>query len=445
MSDTVLFWFRQDLRLSDNPGLYKASQSGSVLPIYILDDKLDIGAASKWWLHNSLHHLNDSINKHLQVFSGDSATILLNICKSNQINSVYWNKCYEPLRIEQDKKIQHLLNTNNILTNSFNASLLWEPQNILKSDSTPYKVFTPFYRNGCLQSDIPKEPLSKPENIQFVDIIDQYSVDDLKLLSSIPWHVKLDQYWNIGELAAQKKLYNFLHRGLSGYKQKRNYPSKNNVSRLSPHLHYGEISPNQIWYSLSAELIDQDGENFLSELGWREFSYYLLYHFPDLPNVNFQTKFNNFPWKFDKELFKGCYTALITPFTDDYQVDYAGLSKLIEFQISENISGILIAGTTGESPTLSWSEHEKIIKTVYDVAGEKTVIIAGTGSNNTSESLKVTQFAYDLGITNILLIDPYYNGPSSLEIRKEYLEIIAKKLVFSRHSDHPLWCSCTPK
>ena len=129
----------------------------------------------------------------------------------------------------------------------------------------------------------------------------------------------------------------------------------------------------------------------------------------------------------DKELFKGCYTALITPFTDDYQVDYAGLSKLIEFQISENVSGILIAGTTGESPTLSWSEHEKIIKTVYDVAGERTVIIAGTGSNNTFESLKVTQFAHDLGINNILLIDPYYNGPSSLEIRKEYLEIIAKK------------------
>jgi deoxyribodipyrimidine photo-lyase len=349
MSDTVLFWFRQDLRLSDNPGLYKASQSGSVLPIYILDDKLDIGAASKWWLHNSLHHLNDSINKHLQVFSGDSATILLNICKSNKINSVYWNKCYEPLRIEQDKKIQHLLNTNNILTNSFNASLLWEPQNILKSDSTPYKVFTPFYRNGCLQSDIPREPLSKPENIQFVDIIDQYSVDDLNLLSPIPWHVKLDQYWNIGELAAQKKLYNFLHRGLSGYKQKRNYPSKNNVSRLSPHLHYGEISPNQIWYSLSAELIDQDGENFLSELGWREFSYYLLYHFPDLPNVNFQTKFNNFPWKFDKELFKAWQKG-----QTGYPIVDAGMRELWQTGHIHNRVRMIVASFLVKNLLIHW-------------------------------------------------------------------------------------------
>ena len=126
-------------------------------------------------------------------------------------------------------------------------------------------------------------------------------------------------------------------------------------------------------------------------------------------------------------MFKGCYTALITPFTDDYKVDYEGLTKLVEFQISQGVSGILVAGTTGESPTLSWSEHENIIKTVYDVAGERTTIIAGTGSNNTDECLKVTQFAYDLGIKNILLIDPYYNGPSSLEIRKEYLEVIANK------------------
>ena len=126
-------------------------------------------------------------------------------------------------------------------------------------------------------------------------------------------------------------------------------------------------------------------------------------------------------------MFKGCYTALITPFADDYKVDYEGLAQLVEFQISQGVSGILVAGTTGESPTLSWSEHENIIKTAYDIAGERTTIIAGTGSNNTDECLKVTQFAYDLGIKNILLIDPYYNGPSSLEIRKEFLEVIANK------------------
>ena len=125
-------------------------------------------------------------------------------------------------------------------------------------------------------------------------------------------------------------------------------------------------------------------------------------------------------------MLQGCYTALITPFTHDSLIDYEGLSQLIDFQISENVSGILIAGTTGESPTLSWTEHEKLIKTVYDLAGERTVVIAGTGSNNTGESLKATKFAHDLGIKHVLLIDPYYNGPSSIEIRREYIEVIAK-------------------
>ncbi|MBE19288.1 MAG: 4-hydroxy-tetrahydrodipicolinate synthase [Thaumarchaeota archaeon] len=125
-------------------------------------------------------------------------------------------------------------------------------------------------------------------------------------------------------------------------------------------------------------------------------------------------------------MLQGCYTALITPFTHDSLIDYEGLSQLIDFQISENVSGILIAGTTGESPTLSWAEHEKLIKTVYDLAGERTVVIAGTGSNNTGESLKATKFAHDLGIKHVLLIDPYYNGPSSIEIRREYIEVIAQ-------------------
>ena len=124
-------------------------------------------------------------------------------------------------------------------------------------------------------------------------------------------------------------------------------------------------------------------------------------------------------------MLQGCYTALITPFTDNSLIDYDGISQLVDFQISENVSGILVAGTTGESPTLSWTEHETLIKTVYDSAGERTVVIAGTGSNNTAESLKATKFAHDLGIKHVLLIDPYYNGPSSLEIRREYVEVIA--------------------
>ncbi len=126
-------------------------------------------------------------------------------------------------------------------------------------------------------------------------------------------------------------------------------------------------------------------------------------------------------------MYRGCYTALITPFDVSGSVDIPGLKQLVEFQISQGVSGILAVGTTGESPTLSWEEHQRVIQTIHEIAESRTKVIAGTGSNNTRESLAATKFAARIGIDSILLIDPYYNGPSSLEIRREYLEPIARE------------------
>ena len=126
-------------------------------------------------------------------------------------------------------------------------------------------------------------------------------------------------------------------------------------------------------------------------------------------------------------MYEGCYTAIITPFNDDTSVDYEGLGNLVDFQVSQGVDGILAVGTTGESPTLSWDEHEKVIRIVHERAGGKVRVIAGTGSNNTKECIKATRFALGIGIDSVLLIDPYYNGPSSLEIRREYLEPVARE------------------
>jgi 4-hydroxy-tetrahydrodipicolinate synthase len=125
--------------------------------------------------------------------------------------------------------------------------------------------------------------------------------------------------------------------------------------------------------------------------------------------------------------FSGCYTALVTPMSKNFKVDYDGLSSLVEFQVEEGVSGILAVGTTGESPTLDWNEHNKVIENIYSSTGEKRLTIAGTGSNSTEETLKGTQHAADIGIKAVLLVDPYYNGPSSIEIRKEYIEPIAQR------------------
>ncbi|MGB9915688.1 MAG: 4-hydroxy-tetrahydrodipicolinate synthase [Candidatus Bathyarchaeales archaeon] len=125
--------------------------------------------------------------------------------------------------------------------------------------------------------------------------------------------------------------------------------------------------------------------------------------------------------------FEGCYTAIITPMTPIGEVDYEGLRSLVEFQVKEGVSGIIAVGTTGESPTLDWNEHNKVIERVHEYAGEKCLTIAGTGSNSTQEAIEATAHAQHVGVKCVLLVDPYYNGPSSLEIRKEYVEPIAKR------------------
>ncbi|MGD6852728.1 MAG: 4-hydroxy-tetrahydrodipicolinate synthase [Candidatus Bathyarchaeia archaeon] len=125
--------------------------------------------------------------------------------------------------------------------------------------------------------------------------------------------------------------------------------------------------------------------------------------------------------------FSGCYTALITPMNRNRQVDYEGLQQLVDFQIKNGVKGILAVGTTGESPTLDWNEHSKVIEKTHEYAGNRYLTIAGTGSNSTQETLDGTEHAYHAGITAVLLVDPYYNGPSSLEIRKEYIEPVAKR------------------
>ncbi|MBT8113672.1 MAG: deoxyribodipyrimidine photo-lyase [Gammaproteobacteria bacterium] len=246
----VIHWFRQDLRIQDNPSLREAAQQGTVLPIYILDDENAgehrMGEASRWWLHHSLQALNKSLKGKLAVYKGNPKKILIDLVEVHNVRAVNWNRCYEPWRIARDKKIKKALEVHNTGSQSFNGSLLWEPWEILKKDGTPYKVFTPYYRKGCLSAASPKMPLPKPAKLKlYEDKTNSLLIDDLELLPTIKWDKQLETHWEIGELGAQKRLEKFTHNRLENYKQGRNFPALNTVSRLSPHLHFGEISPNQ--------------------------------------------------------------------------------------------------------------------------------------------------------------------------------------------------------
>ena len=306
-----LNWFRQDLRLADNPALTAAAQDGAVIPVYILDDDHagdhKMGGASRWWLHHALHALNDSLDGKLVVLQGDPVTHLGALAKATGAVSVHWNRCYEPWRIARDTAIKADLAALGLVVESHNGSLLWEPWEVTKADGTPYRIFTPYFRRGCLAAAPPRQPLPVPPQLVLAATDNQAAgIDGLQLLPNTGWDKMLAPHWQIGEAGANARLAAFIDQDLLGYKDGRNFPALSNVSRLSPHLHWGEVSPNTVWHAakdrMDAGIINQeDGDHFLSELGWREFSHTLLYYFPDLPRQNLQPRFDKFAWNDDAD------------------------------------------------------------------------------------------------------------------------------------------------
>ncbi len=360
--EVAIFWFRNDLRVFDNPGLCESLKNNNVIPIYIYDNfnskKYEIGSSSKWWLYHSLKSLNKSLNEKLVIYKGNPIDILSELSKRYNIKNIYWNRCYEPWSIIRDKYIKKTLNNNNIVVNTFNGSLLWEPWDILKKDGSPYKVFTPFYKKGCLFASSPRKPLQAPK-LDFLISRQENSqnIDDLNLLSKNNWANKFKKIWQPGETHANKKLINFIKFGLKGYKTDRNFPAKNNVSKLSPHLHFGEISPNLIWYKINEfkhSISADDIDHFRSELGWREFSNYLLYHFPDLPNKNFQNKFDKFPWIDNKEKLAKWKRGLTgIPLVD------AGMRELWQTGYIHNRVRMVVGSFLVKNLLIHWKEGEK--------------------------------------------------------------------------------------
>lgn len=304
MTDTAIHWFRLDLRLRDNPALLAAAKHQSVLAVYIwdetIDDALQMGGASRWWLHHSLKSLNNSLEGQLVIYRGDPEQILQDLVKDTGACAVYWNRCYEPHRISADSKIKSRLTAQGTQSHSFNGSLMWEPMTILKADNTPYKVFTPYYRKGCLAAAEPRFPEQAPEQLNIARKPESsLRIDDLPLIPDIAWYDHMASLWQPGEQGASNKLSRYINEAAPNYASDRDIPSVEGTSKISPHLHFGELSPNQVWYAIKNNFPDcsvKSIDKYLAELGWREFSYYLLYHFPKLPTQNFNARFDNFPW-----------------------------------------------------------------------------------------------------------------------------------------------------
>ena len=355
----AIHWFRQDLRLADNPALCQAVARGDLLPIYILDDESAgehaMGGASRLWLHHSLHSLNQSLQGQLRVYQGNALDVLTQLCRDHDISSVCWNRCYEAWRIERDGHIKSALKSAGVEVLSSNGSLLWEPWQVLKGDGTPYKVFTPFFKNGCLKAAEPAPCKPAPSDITFAQgsFGALTSIEALKLQPAIRWDEPMLQHWKIGEQGALERLQTFADTGISDYKEGRNLPAKTFTSRLAPHMHFGEISPRTVWHAATLMGDDDNVYTFKSELGWREFSYSLLYHFPNMPRKNMSSKFDAFPWGDDAGALKAWQRGMT-----GYPIVDAGMRELWHTGYMHNRVRMIVGSFLVKNLLLHWHHGE---------------------------------------------------------------------------------------
>ena len=364
---TAIFWFRQDLRLSDNPAFLQACENyDSLLPIYIDDnDELPrkLGEASRVWLHHSLLSLKQSLQQRgsdLIVFKGPAKQIIERLSTQLNADAVLWNRCYEPQAIQRDSAIKADLKKHDIEAISQNASLFYEPWQILKKDQTPYRVFTPYWKM-VYQQGLNQVPCSSPQNIPPLpaDTPASSNISGLQLVPAKSWPEKMLSFWKIGEEAAQANLSEFLARsGAEDYKDKRDLPAVIGTSRLSPHLHFGEISPKLIiWQTLQerpASEMDQGTETFVKEVVWREFAHYIMYHFPDTQEQAMFAQFNAFPWRED----------IATPLKQwqqgqtGFPIIDAGMRELWATGWMHNRVRMIVASFLTKNLLISWKDGE---------------------------------------------------------------------------------------
>lgn len=304
---TALVWLRRDLRLVDNPALAKAIQDGyQPILVYIHSPNeqqpWQPGAASCVWLHYSLQQLSLDIERlggKLHIASGDSLSNLLAFQQQSDAQALYFNSVYEPALLSRDNQIKLEFEKIGLPVKCFNSQLLIEPWHVQTGSGTPYKVFSPFWRNVLSQLQIRPE-YNAPTHLNSFNCITSLSLEDLELLPANNWHSNFWQHWQPGEAGAQEMLEIFCDSAINGYKEQRNLPDRTGTSKLSPHLHFGEISVHQIWRKINTIQTDEnqakDVTHFFSELGWREFSLHLLHHFPHSTDHDLNPQFQNFHW-----------------------------------------------------------------------------------------------------------------------------------------------------
>lgn len=372
MKPTIV-WFREDLRVADNPALTAAVELGQPVVAVVVRDEISpgirpLGAASRWWLHHSIERLREELHDlgvTLVLRSGVTEAQITDIVEVLDAGAVFWNRRYALAEREMDAQLKTNLRDRGLLCTSYQASLLYEPWTVETGAGKPYTVFTPFYRN-CLTKLAPRTPISRPSARQIPGSAEVTSVasDDLASWNLLPtgfdWAQGLRKRWHPGSSGAHKRLQDFLENGLESYAEGRNYPAKPFTSELSAHLRWGEISPFEIWHITEAAVASRPelrapADAFIREVIWREFSYHLLFHWPDLATANFNKRFDAFPWQpLDEEKFSAWKRGRTgIPLVD------AGMRELWQTGYMHNRVRMVAASFLTKNLMIDWREGER--------------------------------------------------------------------------------------
>ncbi|MDJ0919218.1 MAG: deoxyribodipyrimidine photo-lyase [Woeseiaceae bacterium] len=297
---SAIVWFRRNLRVSDNPALTAAAESGKpIIPLYVIDD-LDEGSAGRWWLHNSLQALHAALRDdggYLVIRAGNPVDAIEQIAEDFDASDVYLAARYEPAAVQQERDLETVDGLKLHVSTDY---LLNEPGTVLTGGGSPFKVFTPFYKTASAQF-VPYTPAAAPADMTYVSPEPEGDRDAHQaLLPTLDWADRFPDYWTPGEEGALARLEEAKTK-VANYDVERDRPGHDGTSRLSPHMHFGEISAGQAHYAISSQ---RNAEPLIRQLYWRDFSYHLLSEHPTLPSKPLRSEFDNFPWVEDDEHLK---------------------------------------------------------------------------------------------------------------------------------------------
>jgi deoxyribodipyrimidine photo-lyase len=363
---TTIVWFRRDLRLADQPALRAALDGGDdVVPVYVHAPEEDgawaPGGASRWWLHHSLTALDADLRERgarLIVLRGPTLDALLALARETGATAVQWNRRYEPFAIARDTRVKTALRDAGLVAESHNGSLLFEPWEVQTGDGAPYRVFTPFWRNCRARVDAIAPPAPAPRRIPLAKHApDGVGIDALELSPRIRWDAGLLASWQPGEAGAYARLESFCDGAVAGYTESRDRPDQVGTSRLSPHLHFGELSPRQALAAVQRRNADAStglasgAESFVRELGWREFANHLLFHFPRTVDGPMDMRFERLEWRSDPAALQAWQRG-----RTGYPIVDAGMRELWHTGWMHNRVRMIVASLLTKNLGLHWTE-----------------------------------------------------------------------------------------